>query len=421
LWTSLTQAFSRVHDRGTLLPEMPHVAPLPSSISSPAPAQSPRPAPLRGQRVSFTGTLATTSRRQACQLVRDAGGEPVEGVSRRVSMLVVGMYGWPLLPDGSVSRKLQRAEELNRQGRRIRILSEADFLELLGLSERTPASRKQYDAEQTCRLLEIPPERLRRWEQLSLIRPYAGRYDFQDMVSLRTIAELVSRGVRPETIARSLHGLAAVLPGTDRPLAQLRVAAENPRTILADLGGTRVAPDGQLLLAFDAADEPSEAQSLRAAVAVEPAALTAEGWFERGRAFEENERFEEAERAYRRALELRPRLAEAHFNLGNVLRELGRLEPAAECFRRAGDCDAGLAPAWYNLADVQEEQGRLEDAVANLRRALAADPAYADAHFNLALCLERLGRLTEARTHWAAYQRLDPGSEWADLARLHLQ
>ena len=38
------------------------------------------------------------------------------GVSRKTSLLVVGMGGWPLLPDGGVGIKLKPAEELRQRG-----------------------------------------------------------------------------------------------------------------------------------------------------------------------------------------------------------------------------------------------------------------------------------------------------------------
>ncbi len=76
---------------------------------------------LRFARVAFTGRLAPMSRREAERVVRDARGVPVSGVSRRTSIVVVGMEGWPLLPDATVSRKLQRAEAVECPRRALEI------------------------------------------------------------------------------------------------------------------------------------------------------------------------------------------------------------------------------------------------------------------------------------------------------------
>src|SRR5262249_26746 len=59
-----------------------------------------RPAPLLGQRVTFTGRFATLTREQAQTLVQQSGGALVADVSARATMLVVGMRGWPLMDSG---------------------------------------------------------------------------------------------------------------------------------------------------------------------------------------------------------------------------------------------------------------------------------------------------------------------------------
>jgi len=355
------------------------------------------------------------SQEEACRLVREAGGEPTPGISRKTSMLVVGMCGWPLLPDGGVGSKLKRAEELRRRGCEIRILSEEAFLELLGRKNRHQSEvPKTHSAAEVCKRLKLSPEALQRWEQFGLIRPVNGLYDFQDLVSLRTIAELVERGVRPEVIAQSLQSLISILPGVDQPLAQLKIVAENPKALHVDLGEFLMEPNGQLLINFD------EAPRREAAIVPLHATPSGEEWFEHGQMCEEVENYSDAVEAYRRATSSQPRFPAAWFNLGNALRMLGQLDAAAEAYREASGQDAAMAAAWYNLADVQEEQGKLADAVKSLRAALEASPSYADARFNLAFCYERLQQRKEARFHWEAYLKLDASSEWAKIARRHL-
>ena len=371
--------------------------------------------PLKHATVSFTGRLATVSREEACRLVREAGGEPCSGVSRHTSLLVVGMGGWPLLPDGGVASKLKRAEELRRRGCGIRILSEEAFLELLGRKHLPQtAVSKTHPATEVCQQLGISPEALERWEQFGLIHPVDGLYDFQDLVSLRTIAELVERGVRPEVIAQSLQSLTSILPTIERPLAQLRILAENPRALHVDLGGALMAPNGQLLINFGDTPRPHAA-----IVPLKPIPSDGE-WFEYGQACEEAEEYEEAVVAYRRAIAMSSQFPAAWFNLGNALRMLDQIEAAAKAYKEATRQDATMAPAWYNLADVQEEQGKVADAIESLQAALKASPAFADAHFNLALCYEKLQRWREAKHHWEAYLKVDGSSQWAKIARRHL-
>ena len=373
------------------------------------------PYSLKHARITFTGKLASLTRKEAYQIVRDAGGEPTLGVSRQTSILVVGMEGWPLLPDWMVSRKLRRAEELMQQGHPIQIISESTFLELVGRKERQSFLRKTYPAEEVCKLLKISGETLRRWEQFSLVQPREGLYDFQDLVSLRTLGELVNRGISPANIAKSLQALASVLPGTDRPLAQLKIVVENPKALLFNLGESLIAPNGQLIINFD-----TKSKSEGKVISLGSKNLTETEWFEYGQAYEDDESYTEAEDAYRKAIARSPHFPEAYFNLGNVLRMTGRAEAAQELYRMAIAQDPAMACAWYNLADIQQQRGQLKEAVASLQSALGACATYADAHFNLALCYEQLGQKPEADRHWSAYVKLDPFSEWAKVAKRHL-
>ena len=378
------------------------------------------PPTLKHARVAFTGRLASMRRAEAHGVVREAGGVPVTTVSRRTSMLIVGMEGWPLLSDGNVSRKLRRAEALRRSGTPIRVVCEAEFLEFAGLEKCRPSLRKSYPQRQVCDLVGIEPALLRRWEALGLVRSHEGLYDFQDLVSLQTISALVGAGVSAQTIGRSIRKLASVLPGTERPLAQLTIVAEGPRALLAELEDLRMAPDGQLILDFEASGRGEEMPAGPVPFHAPNEPLGAEEWFERALAFEIDERLPEAERAYRAALAARPHFAEAQFNLANVLRAQERPDAAEERYRIALEHAPDLAEGWYNLADLLEEAARPVEAIECLRRALEARPDYADAHFNLAYCCEQAGRSCEAATHWQAYLTLDPESEWADLARVHL-
>ena len=361
---------------------------------------------LKNARVAFTGKLASMTRQEAVRIVLAAGGKATESVSRSTSTLVVGMCGWPLLPDGQVSDKLRRAEKLARNGFEIRIISELVFLELAELAERQCQLWKAYSGVEVCRLLNLQPETLQRWEQFGLVHSHNGLYDFQDLVSLQTICELVGRGVRPETVAQSLQGLAFFLPGTERPLAQLKIVVENPKSILADFGRYRLSPGGELFFNFENA-----AQSNAAVISLAPDELGAQDWFERGQVFEEQARWQDAEDAYRGAIRKRARFPEAYFNLGNVLLELGRADTAEEAYLSATAQDPGFAAAWYNLAHAQEENEKLAKAIASLQTTLRLSPEYADAHFNLAICLEKVGRQSDADQHWSAYQELVKSGE----------
>ena len=91
--------------------------------------------PLAGDCVAFTGTLASMTHKAAGELVEEFGGRFVQNVSRVVSILVVGEEGWPLEEDGHASQKLSEAADLIADGAELRIMSESDWLYLIGLNE----------------------------------------------------------------------------------------------------------------------------------------------------------------------------------------------------------------------------------------------------------------------------------------------
>ncbi len=365
-----------------------------------------------GKRVAFTGRLAAMSRRAAGDLLRQRGGTPTESVSRRTDLLVVGMAGWPVLADGSVSLKLRLAETLQDGGAGIEILAEETFLQRLqGATPHPAAADRTCTLAQAARALRVDPQVIRRCEQFGLIRSIGGALAFRDLVSLRAIIRLLDDGMSPAAIAQGLARLSRHLPEVDQPLAQVRLIREGGGELLAELQGRRIDGRGQLVFIFEPLGPAPSIELLQAHCA------EAERLFAEAAALEEAGAVEAAMSAYSALLERDPRFAEAHFNLGNLLLQGGRLGEAERRYRLALEADPVFAAALYNLGYLYVEQDRYEEAGQALARALEIDPAYADARFNLALCCEQLGRRREAVAHWRDYLRLQPRGECADFAR----
>jgi tetratricopeptide (TPR) repeat protein len=127
-----------------------------------------------------------------------------------------------------------------------------------------------------------------------------------------------------------------------------------------------------------------------------------------GASLQERRRYHEAVKAYRRALELEPRMAEVHNNLGNAELELGRPDEAVQAYERALDVAPADAEIASNLGNALRLTGQLERSASLCRRALALDPRLAAAHNNLGLTLARLGRFDEAIDSYRRALALDP-------------
>lgn len=119
---------------------------------------------LKGERVTFTGTLASMTHRQAHDLVEEYGGQATHSVSRQTTMLVIGEEGWPLEENGQISQKLGLAEDLQAAGQ-LRILHESNWLYLMGIQYNRDEIRRLYTPAMLQQLLDIPTHTIRAWER----------------------------------------------------------------------------------------------------------------------------------------------------------------------------------------------------------------------------------------------------------------
>ncbi len=143
----------------------------------------------------------------------------------------------------------------------------------------------------------------------------------------------------------------------------------------------------------------------------------------RGLAAAAAERYEEAEKELRYALEVRGDNATDLAYLGGVLAASGRAAEAMETYRKALALDPNSVVAHNNLAQALLQQGDLASAEDHLRQALSLDLNNREAQLNLSLILGRRGQLEESRLHLESLLQQSPGDVEALqlLAPLRLQ
>lgn len=354
--------------------------------------------PLQGT-LAFTGRLASMKRAEAFALVRQHGGTPSRGVTRNTDALVVGGLGWPLLPDGQLSKSLGRAQSYG-----VPIVSERRLLEWIG-REFPDDEARAYSAEQVAALSGLPRDIVAQLALFGLLDPRDGLHPYRDVIAARQFASLFDAGVGLSVITSSLHEIRKWLP--DAGLSNLRLVPASADAILVEQLKGRTDKTGQFVLPVSEIAGYSEDN---------PDAL-----FEKAQAAEEAADVETAQRLYRRVMRADPDDPAAPFNLGNLLRASGKKVEAEAAYRAAVKVDPRFAEAWYNLADLLEEQGRAEMAIDCLLRALKADPDYADAIFNVARLLHLHGKLLDAAVYWRRYLAFDDTSEWAARAKRALK
>ncbi len=274
-----------------------------------------------------------------------------------------------------------------------------------------------YDQREVSRLLGISENQVRYWDRIRLVPRTdrkAGRllFDFQGLVALRTVKELINQGISLQRIRKCSERLQHMMPEFSRsrqPLAEIRVFAYRDEIILCK-ENLRFTPDGQFLIDFT-----EEKGSLIAL----PADKTEQLFFQ-ALICEEEGNWEEAKERYEKILNRKPDHVNALVNMGNMRYRLGEVERAEDDYRKALRINPDHVEVNYNLANLFEEKGNLKDAVLFYQKALHEDPGFADAHFNLARALEKAGDTEGAREHWKRYLDLDPSGEWADIIRARL-
>jgi tetratricopeptide (TPR) repeat protein len=380
---------------------------------------------LRGEKVAFTGTLASMTHRQAADVVVQHGGEPTPSVTQQTTLLVIGEEGWPLESDGQISLKLEQAYQLRERGLPLKLLSEAEWLQALGLEPPARSQQQLYTPSMLCQILKLPVHEIRRWERLGLIRavkrvfrlPY---FDFQEVSEARRLSELVASGVPADQIAEGLQRINALWP-MQRRLDQLQILAGDRRLWHRDHAGLVDSATGQRLLEFDPAAPPAEEPEVATLPLTPPhARRSAHEWRLEGCRLAEEGELQAAIDAFRLSLFEEPVDPQSHYHLAEALYRKGNSLGAIERYYCAVELDREFIEAWTQLGCVLAEVDKLDAAIEAFGAALDLHPDFPDAHFHLAEALHQTGRSDEAEEHWLTYLQFDQHGPWAETARQRL-
>jgi Tfp pilus assembly protein PilF/DNA-binding transcriptional MerR regulator len=387
----------------------------------------PQSPPLAGERLAFTGVLASMTHRQAQARVVECGGVATEHVSRQTTMLVVGEEGWPLEADGRPSEKLEQIVRWQQEGQAVRIVRESEWLGFVGLDGQRELDRLATPA-MLSRTLNVSVHAIRRWERLGLIRAVSrvGRlpyFDAREVAGARRLSELVEAGVSISEIQKSLARLDHVLGEMVRPLALLEILARDRRLLYRSPQGRLMTVSGQMLLDFEE-QEDDVARPVPVDEAEEPADRMhwgASEWCDEARRLLEDGESTAAVEACRMGLMIDHDVPEAHLQLAESLYRIGNRHGALERYHVAVELDHEYLEAWTQMGCLYSELGELAAAAEAFRIALSIHSDYADAHLHLAQVLQQSGEGEAALPHWRRTLELDSHGPWADTARQHIE
>ena len=284
-----------------------------------------------------------------------------------------------------------------------------------------PKAADTFARAEVRRILKITENRLRSWERAGLCE-HRSEFGFADLIALKALQKLRENRIPNERIKRSLASLTEKLSGIERPLWELKITSDGRKVAVELPGGKMEALSGQMLFNFEASSlKPVTVLDKKETRPQTQRLQEAERLFRRGLDLEEaGEPPGKVLETYREALRLNPKAAGAWVNIGTVCYREGDLREAEHCYREALRVSPSYALAHFNLGNVCEEMERLTEAVNYYKIALRLQSDYADAHYNLALVYERLAEPMHAAKQWQAYLQLDNSGPWAGIARQQL-
>jgi Tfp pilus assembly protein PilF len=133
-------------------------------------------------------------------------------------------------------------------------------------------------------------------------------------------------------------------------------------------------------------------------------------WFAMGIAQFEDNKYEDAEKAFSRAVELDAQMLPALLYQGMVRVDQGSVSDALQYYRRALTLDDGSAVAHYLIAEAFSKLSPPDEqeAESHLKRALVLDRQFQQAHLALGKLYLRNNRLEEAAVELEAIIKADP-------------
>ncbi len=136
----------------------------------------------------------------------------------------------------------------------------------------------------------------------------------------------------------------------------------------------------------------------------------AEPWWHMGNVLIEAGRSSEALLCLEHTLRLNPQHSDAAYQAGHILHGLGRFEEALAYLDRSAELRPDHALTLHMRALALKELNRLEEALANNQRAIELDDANADACNNMGAVLGALGRFEEALSWYDRALAIEPNA-----------
>jgi Tfp pilus assembly protein PilF len=118
----------------------------------------------------------------------------------------------------------------------------------------------------------------------------------------------------------------------------------------------------------------------------------------------------EAKKEFEQELQIDPNNAGAEYVLGELARQGQQWDEAVKHFSRATKLDPQFGEAFLGLGSSLVFEKQFADAIAPLETAVRLEPGNPDAHYSLAMAYTRTGRKQEGEKEFAIHQQIIQGS-----------
>lgn len=269
-----------------------------------------------------------------------------------------------------------------------------------------------YSVRQVSDMLDLSATQIRALVADGAITPTMGErgkflFTFQDLVLLRSVADLVRSGVAPHRVRSALGMLRDQLPD-DALLSEVSLDAGG-RSVVVTVDATAWEPiSGQTVLDLDPGAVTERIASVVDVPKVDTERHTAQEWYRFADEIEASDP-SAAEEGYRRSIALDAAFADAHLNLGRLLHTAGAVHDALDEYVAACAIDEDDATTHYNIGVASQDLGDFPGAIAAYELAIELAPRFADARYNLASSYEALGNETLAFQHFREYKAIVDG------------
>ena len=131
-------------------------------------------------------------------------------------------------------------------------------------------------------------------------------------------------------------------------------------------------------------------------------------WVGLGMGYEDMKRFDDAQKAFQRAIKEDPKFADAEYQLGVLISLSGNSAAALEHFQNAVQINPNHAPSLERLGNSYLEAGQFEKARDVLLKSETLDPQNRKVEYGLALAYTKLGNREEAKIHMEKFEKAGP-------------